>query len=355
MNLLALKETAQAMVANSKGLLAMDESQATCNLRFARAGIAQTVEMRRAYRELLLTAPGLSACISGVILHDETFWQASAEGAPLVGVAHAAGMLVGIKVDSGAADLAGQAGEKVTEGLDRLRQRLQAYAEMGARFAKWRAVFSVDDAERPSLACIDANAHALARYAALCQEAGLTPVVEPEVWMEGGHTLARCQEVTECVLRRVFAQLAVQGVLLEGMILKPNMVTAGLACATQNTPVEVAEATIQCLLRVVPAAVPGIAFLSGGQAGELASCRLNAMHIRLDLPVRTGAPSPSAAYPTLPWPLSFSFARALQHPALEIWAGQEVNKTAAQQALLHRARCHCAALQGDYHAALEAC
>ena len=204
----------------------------------------------------------------------------------------------------------------------------------------------------PGAACIAANAHALARYAALCQEAGLVPIVEPEVLMDGEHSMARCRTVTEDVLRQVFDQLYRQHVLLEGMILKPNMVLAGLACAIQNTAAEVAEATVQSLLRAVPAAVPGIAFLSGGQSGEQASSRLNAMHTRYDPPVGPHA-SPSKC--ALPWPLSFSFGRAIQHPALEIWAGQEVNKTAAQQALLHRARCHCAALQGDYHAALEVC
>jgi fructose-bisphosphate aldolase, class I len=338
MNLQGLRATAQAMVAGGKGLLAMDESTGTCNQRLASAGIAQTVEMRRAYRELLLTTPGLGTCISGVILVDETIHQAQIDGTPLMQVARDAGMLVGIKVDSGAKDLAGHAGEKVTEGLDGLRDRLHGYFELGARFAKWRGVFTVDNARLPSAACIEANAHALARYAALCQEAGLVPIVEPEVLMAGTHTLARCQAVTEAVLRRVFEQAVRQGVMLEAMILKPNMVIAGLTCAAQHSAADVASATLQCLRRVVPAAVPGIAFLSGGQSGELASSRLNAMH----------------AEPTAPWPLSFSFARALQHPALDIWAGQDTNRMAAQQALLHRARCNRAALGGEYSAAMEA-
>jgi fructose-bisphosphate aldolase, class I len=338
MNAAMLVETAQALVANGKGLLAMDESNGTCNQRFANAGIPQTVEMRRAYRDLLLTAPGLGSCISGVILVDETIRQATADGSPFVRVAHNAGMRVGIKVDIGAKDLAAHPGEKVTEGLDGLRDRLRSYFEMGASFAKWRAVIAVDHARLPTTACIDANAHALARYAALCQEAGLVPIIEPEVLMDGTHTQARCQAVTEAVLRSVFAELVLQEVLLEALILKPNMVIAGLACTAQNTAAEVADATLQCLLRAVPAAVPGIAFLSGGQSGELASSRLNAMH------VGTG----------MPWPLSFSFARALQHPALDIWAGRQANRDAAHQALMHRARCNCAALRGQYSAAMEA-
>jgi len=350
MNTSVLIETAQAMVALGKGLLAMDESVGTCNKRFASAGIPQTMEMRRAYRELLLTTPDLGACISGAILHDETIRQATTDGIPFIKVARDAGILVGIKVDAGTSDLAAHSGEKVTEGLDGLRQRLQSYVEMGARFAKWRAVIAVSDTGHPSLGCIEANAHALARYAAQCQEVSLVPIIEPEVLMDGQHSQERCQEVSEAVLRYVFDQLTRQGVMLEAMILKPNMVLAGLACSTQNTVAEVAEATVQCLLRVVPAAVPGIMFLSGGQSGELASSRLNAMHLRygpLSSPLTISSRHP------LPWPLSFSFARAIQHPALEIWAGEEANKALAQQALLHRARCNSAALNGDYDAALE--
>ncbi len=338
MNVQALIETAQAMVADGKGLLAMDESNGTCNQRFASAGIAPTVEMRRAYRELLLATPGLGACISGVILYDETIRQAKADGTPFVQVARDAGLLVGIKVDTGARALAAHPGEKVTEGLDGLRERLQACFEMGARFAKWRGVIAVDGERLPTAACTSVNANALARYAALCQEAGLVPIIEPEVLMDGTHPLARCQLVTEAVLRSVFDQLALQGVVLEALILKPNMVTAGLACPVQNSADEVADATLQCLRRVVPAAVPGIAFLSGGQSGELASRRLNALNLK----------------PGTPWRLSFSFARALQHPALDIWAGKPANRVAAQQALLHRARCNRAASRGEYSAAMEA-
>ena len=337
MNTQALTETARAMVAKGKGLLAMDESNGTCNKRFASAGIPQTVEMRRAWRELLLTTSGLGTCISGVILFDETLRQAKNDGTPFVQVARDAGVLVGIKVDTGAKALAAHPGETVTEGLDGLRERLLSYFETGARFAKWRGVVAMDDMHLPTSACTSANAHALARYAALCQEAGLVPIIEPEVLMDGPHTQARCQDVTEAVLRTVFEQLVLQGVVLEAMILKPNMVIAGMACTTRNTAAEVADATMQCLRRAVPSAVPGIMFLSGGQAGEEASSRLNAMHLGGDLP----------------WPLSFSFGRALQHPALDIWAGKDANRMAAQRALMHRARCNSAALKGQYRTAME--
>ena len=246
--------TARAMVAGDKGLLAMDESNGTCNQRFANVGIPQTVEMRRVYRELLLTAPGLGACISGVILYDETIRQRAADGTPLVQVALDAELLIGIKVDTGAKAFAAHPGEKVTEGLDGLRERLQAYFTMGARFAKWRAVIAVNNTHLPTAACIESNAHALARYAALCQQAGLVPIIEPEVLMSGTHTSDRCQDVTEAVLRSVFRQLTLQGVVLEAMILKPNMVIAGLACTTQNTAAEVVDSTVQCLLRTVRAA-----------------------------------------------------------------------------------------------------
>ena len=338
MNTDTLIATAQALLADGKGLLAMDESNATCNQRFAAVGIAQTQEMRRAYRELLLTAPGLSESISGVILFDETMHQATTSGTPFVQVAAHAGILVGIKADTGAKDFAAHPGEKLTEGLDGLRERLQSHFQQGARFAKWRGVIAIDDANLPTRACIEANAHALARYAALCQEAGLVPIIEPEVLMQGAHTQARCQQVTEAVLHSVFEHLVQQGVVLEALILKPNMVTAGSACTTQNTAAEVADATLQCLRRSVPAAVPGIAFLSGGQSGEQASSRLNAMHDGRKLP----------------WTLTFSFARAIQNPALEIWAGLDANRAAAQAALLHRARCNSAALKGEYNAAMEA-
>src|ERR1019366_2575148 len=250
MNILILTDTAKAMVADDKGLLAMDESHPTCNKRFAKLGIPQTVEARRAYRELIVTAPGLGESISGAILFDETIRQQKKDGTPFVKVLTDAGIMPGIKVDTGAKDLAGYPGEKITEGLDGLRDRLKEYFQMGARFAKWRAAIAIGDG-LPSRGCLEANAHALARYAALCQEAGLVPIVEPEVLMDGGHTLERCGEVTEEVLRTVFQQLYTQRVALEGMLLKPNMVLPGLTCPKQESVDEVADATVRCLLRTV--------------------------------------------------------------------------------------------------------
>lgn len=338
MNTQRLLDTARALISNDKGLLAMDESQPTCNKRFAKFGIPQTEEARRAYRELLITTPGLGKSISGVILFDETIRQGTMEGTPFIQVITDAGIIPGIKVDAGAKDLAGHPGEKITEGLDGLRARLKEYFQLGARFAKWRAVIPVGD-DVPSRSGLEANAHALARYAALCQEAGLVPIVEPEVLMDGEHTLERCRIVTEEALRNVFIQLNCQRVLLEGIILKPNMVLPGLTCLQQASDEAVADATVQCLLRHVPAAVPGIAFLSGGQSAELASARLNAMNVRFK---SRG-----------PWALSFSYGRAIQQAALEIWHGQEANVKAAQQALLHRARFNRAARRGEYNAAME--
>ena len=363
MNSETLIATAKALVADDKGLLAMDESNPTCNKRFAKLNISQTVEARRAYRELIVTAPGLGESISGAILFDETIRQQKQYGTPFLKVLADAGIIPGIKVDSGAKDLAAHPGEKITEGLDGLRDRLAEYFQMGARFAKWRAVITIGEG-LPSRSGLEANAHALARYATLCQEAGLVPIVEPEVLMDGDHSLERCLKVTEEVLRNVFIQLNCQRVLLEGMILKPNMVLPGLTCPPHEEVAEVgageqqfqvrlkdrqpdelqaadevADTTVQCLLRTVPAAVPGIAFLSGGQSAELASARLNSMNVRFKS--------------RLPWELSFSFARAIQQPALEIWRGQEANVKAAQQALLHRARCNRAARRGEYTAAME--
>ncbi len=337
MNAQELMVTAKALVAGDKGLLAMDESTPTCNKRFARWGIPQTGEARRTYRELIVTTPGLGESISGVILYDETIRQKKKDGTPFVKVLADAGIIPGIKVDTGAKDLAAHPGEKITEGLDGLRARLAEYFQMGARFAKWRAVIALGDGI-PSVGCIEANAQALARYAALCQEAGLVPVVEPEVLMDGAHTMERCRDVTEEVLRTVFTRLYVQRVMLEGMILKPNMVLPGLTCPRQERVDEVADATVRCLLRAVPAAVPGVAFLSGGQSAELASARLNAMNARFKSP---------------PWALAFSFARAIQQPALDLWQGKEANVSAAQQALYHRAKCNSAARRGEYNAAME--
>jgi fructose-bisphosphate aldolase class I len=338
MNTQLLIETARRMVAGDKGLLAMDESSPTCNKRFAKLAIPQTVDARRAWRELIITTPGLGESISGAILYDETIRQQKKDGTPFVKIIANAGIIPGIKVDTGAKDLAEHPGEKITEGLDGLRDRLAEYFEMGARFAKWRAVITLGDGI-PSRGCMEANAEALARYAALCQEAGLVPVVEPEVLMDGTHSLDRCREVTEEVLRTVFTELYTQGAMLEGLILKPNMVLPGLTCATQEGVGEVADATVECLLRAVPAAVPGVAFLSGGQSSELASARLNAMNVRFRSRV--------------PWALAFSFARAIQQPAMEIWRGQEANVPAAQQALNHRAKCNRAARAGEYSAAME--
>jgi len=339
MNAQVLLETAKLLMADDKGLLAMDESNGTCNRRFAALGIPQTAEMRCAYRDLIVAAPGLGDGISGAILYDETIRQRTLAGIPFAQALAAVGIMPGIKVDSGAIDMAGFPGEKITEGLDGLRDRLMEYAQMGARFAKWRAVIVIGD-NIPSSGCIEANAQTLARYAALCQEAGLVPIVEQEVLIDGDHSLQRCQVVTENVLQIVFQQLAIQRVVLEGMLLKPSMVLPGLACSQQDSVDAVANATVNCLLRSVPAAVPGVAFLSGGQTPELASARLNAMHTRFK--------------GRLPWPLTFSFSRAVQQPALDIWLGLEANVAAAQQALVHRVRCNRAARRGEYSAALEA-
>jgi len=338
MNVQRLINAARGLVANGKGLLAMDESNPTCNQRFARLGIPQTEEMRRQYRELIVTTPGLSDSISGAILYDETIHQRMSDGTFFAKSLTDAGILPGIKVDTGAKSLPNRPGEKVTEGLDGLRDRLDEYANMGARFAKWRAVITIGEG-LPTRSCIEANAHALARYAALCQDAGLVPVVEPEVLMDGAHTLERCCEVTEEVLRTVFDQLYRQGVMLEGVILKPNMVLPGSTCPKQEAVDEVADATVRCLLRSVPASVPGIAFLSGGQSAELASARLNAMNVRFES--------------RLPWALAFSFARAIQQPALEIWRGEAANGLEAQVALRHRAQCNRAARRGEYSAGME--
>ncbi|MBC7534345.1 MAG: fructose-bisphosphate aldolase class I [Ferruginibacter sp.] len=330
--------TANALVAGSKGLLAMDESTGTCNKRFAALGILQTEEYRRDWRELIATTPGLGKYISGAILYDETIHQKKKDGTLIVNAIINDGIIPGIKVDIGAKAMAGFPGEKITEGLDGLRERLNEYYKMGARFAKWRAVIAIGNGI-PTRACIEANANALARYASLCQEAGMVPVVEPEVLMDGDHDLKRCFDITEHVLLTVFDQLYRQKVLLEGMLLKPNMVIPGLQCFEQASVDEVAEATIQCLLQSVPAAVGGIAFLSGGQSGKMASAHLNAMHVWHATKI--------------PWPLTFSFGRAIQQPAMSIWRGAESNRHEAQQALYHRVKCDDAARRGEYTAAME--
>jgi len=338
MNTQQLIDTAKAMVADDKGLLAMDESTPTCDKRFVKLGIPQNEETRLIYREMIVSTPGLSESISGAILYDETLRQQKHDGGSFVKALTDVGIIPGIKVDTGAKEMATHPGEKITEGLDGLRERLAEYVKMGARFAKWRAVITIGEGI-PSRGCIEANAHALARYAALCQEASLVPIIEPEVLMDGDHTLERCFEVTEETLRTVFDQLYRQRVMLEGIILKPNMVLPGLICSQQNSVDEVADATVACFLRAVPAAVPGITFLSGGQSSELASARLNAMNVKFKSQV--------------PWELAFSFARAIQQPAMGIWGGNSANSVAAQKALYHRAKCNRDARRGEYNTAME--
>jgi fructose-bisphosphate aldolase, class I len=336
-----LAAIANALVAPGKGLIAIDESNRTCNKRFEEVGIAPTEENRRAYRELILTTPGLGSFISGAILYDETIRESTKDGDPFVKVMTNAGIIPGIKVDTGAKDLAAHPGEKVTEGLDGLRERLAEYYKMGARFAKWRAVIRIG-AGLPSEGCIEANAHALTRYAALCQEGGLLPIVEPEVLMDGDHSIECCAETTEKVQRAVFNQLYTQRVAFELMILKPNMVLPGREFPKQADVEQVADATVNCLLRAVPAAVCGIAFLSGGQGCAAASAHLNAMN---SMKGKSGS--------RIPWPLTFSYARAIQQPALHLWKGLDSNVKAAQEALLYRAKCNSAARQGKYSEKME--
>lgn len=338
MNDKILIDTISGLFADDKGLLAMDESIPTCNKRFAKTDIPQNTETRRDWRELLVTTPGLNDPIGGAILCDETIHQNKRDGTPIIKTLIDEGIIPGIKVDKGAKFMSAHPGEKVTEGLDGLRGRLKEYFQMGARFAKWRAVISIGESI-PSRSCIEANANILALYASLCQEAGLVPIVEPEVLMDGAHDLHVCFTITEEVMRSVFAHLYLQKVMLEGIILKPNMVIPGLSCPKQAIIDEVADATVKCLLQSVPAAVGAIAFLSGGQSPQDASAHLNAMHTNFNN--------------HLPWILSFSFARAIQQPALEIWKGKDENIEAAQSALLHRAKCDKAARQGLYNAAME--
>ena len=328
----SLRDTAHALVAEGKGILAADESTGTIKKRLDSIRVESTEANRRDYRELLFTTPGLGGHISGVILFDETLRQDAAGGTPLVEVLQDAGIIPGIKVDKGAKPLAGHPDETVTEGLDGLRERLAEYAALGARFAKWRAVYRIGEAI-PSPACITANAHALARYAALSQEAGLVPIVEPEVLTDGDHDIEDCEIVTEEALATVFAELAVQDVLLEGMLLKPNMVISGAGCAEQADVEEVAKRSLRCLLRNVPAAMPGIVFLSGGQSDEVATRHLDAMN---KLPAMK------------PWKLSFSYGRALQAAPLKAWGGKAANAAAAQAALMERAKANGAATLGKY-------
>jgi fructose-bisphosphate aldolase class I len=332
-----LISTAQAMTPAGRGILAADESTGTIKKRFDTIGVESTEGTRRAYRGMLFTTPGAEEHISGVIMYDETVRQQTDDGTPFPLLLAGKGIVPGIKVDTGAKKLAGFPGEKVTEGLDGLRERLAEYYELGARFAKWRAVITIGEGI-PTTTCINANAHALARYAALCQEASIVPIVEPEVLMDGDHTIERYEEVTTATLVRVYAALHEHRVLLEGTILKPNMVLSGSTCPVQADTNQVADATVRTLLRTVPAAVPGIAFLSGGQTPEQATAHLNAMNER---------------HPDLPWELSFSYGRALQQPVLQAWRGEAANVPAAQQAFLHRAKLNGLARYGKYTADME--
>jgi fructose-bisphosphate aldolase class I len=331
-----LQSIAKRLVAPGKGILAADESLPTIEKRFKSINLPSTEENRRAYREVLFTTKGVGEFISGVILFDETIRQKTKDGRPFVQALEEQGIIPGIKVDKGAKAMANFPGEKITEGLDGLRDRLKEYRGLGARFAKWRAVITIGEGI-PTQTCIDANAEALARYAALCQEGELVPIVEPEVLMDGSHTIERHFEVTERTLRSVFRALAEHRVALEGMLLKPNMVLSGKECPQQASVQEVAEATVRCMKRVVPAAVPGLVFLSGGQTDQQATEHLNAMN-RL---------------PDLPWQLSFSYGRALQAPVLKAWQGDAANVAAAQQAFYHRAWCNSKARFGDYTEAME--
>lgn len=338
MNTNELISTATALMAGHKGLLALDESISTCNKRFEEAGIPQTLAYRRAYRELIVTTPGLGKCISGAILFDETIHQATSNGVLFVDVLKKAGIIPGIKLDEGTIELAGFPGEKITQGLDGLPDRLTKYYQLGARFAKWRAVITIG-AGIPTHACIEANTHTLARYAAMCQQANIVPIVEPEVLMDGDHTLEQCFGVTKNVLHTLFNQLYTQRVNLQALILKPNMIVPGIACSQQVDVNTVADATVQCLLQSVPAAIAGIAFLSGGQSPQMATAHLNAMHVKYK--------------GKLPWPLTFSFARAIQQPALQIWKGDDDNVEAAQKMLYYRSSLDDAARKGEYKPDME--
>lgn len=337
----ALKQTATAMVAPGQGILAMDESNPTCGKRLQAVGVENTEPNRVTYRDLLLGTPGLGDYISGAILYDETIRQKNPEGRAFTELMQEQDIIPGIKVDTGAKELALHPGEKVTEGLDGLRERLEEYRGFGARFCKWRAVITIDmEKGLPSRGCIEANAHALARYAALCQEAGLVPIVEPEVLLDGGHSIEDSFAITRETQHTVFEQLYRQNIFFEGMVLKPSMVVSGKENAKQASVQEVAERTLECLQQTVPAAVPGIAFLSGGQSDEQATQHLNTMN-RL------------AAELALPWRLTFSYARALQHQALTTWKGDPTQVEAARKALLHRAKLNSLASKGEYRDEME--
>lgn len=331
-----LKATALAMVAPGKGILAADESSPTIGKRFANLGIDSTEDNRRAYREMFFTAEGINEYVSGVILYDETIRQSASDGTPFPKLMQDLGIIPGIKVDTGAKELAGAPGEKITEGLDGLRERLAEYYDLGARFAKWRAVITIGDG-LPSDYCIHVNAHALARYGALCQEAGIVPIIEPEVLMDWSNSIDTCEEVTSKTLKAVFAELENQRVMLEGIVLKPNMIVAGIKCADQAGVDEVAQRTMKVLKENVPANVAGIAFLSGGQSDEAASAHLDALN-------KLGGN---------PWPLTFSYGRALQMAAMQTWAGKPENLGAGAATALQRAKCNSAATYGKYSAEME--
>jgi len=332
-----LGSVAKAVVANQKGVLAADESSPTIRKRFDSIKVESTEENRRRYREILFTTEGIERHIGGIILFDETLRQSTKDGTPFPRLLSERGIIPGIKVDKGAKELALYAGEKITEGLDGLRERLLEYKQLGAQFAKWRAVIEINERDIPTVFGIRANAHALARYAALCQELDIVPIVEPEVLMDGDHDIERCESVTSQVLETVFTELDAHHVLLEGMLLKPNMVIAGMKCARQAGIEQVAEATMRCMTRYVPAAVPGIVYLSGGQSAEQATANLNAMN----------------AMGPHPWQVSFSYGRALQAPVLAAWKGQESNVAAAQHALSKRCRLNGLAREGMYAQEME--
>ncbi len=338
MNLAKLESTAREMVSGGRGILAMDESTGTCTSRFENLGVPSTEETRLSYRSMLVTAEGLSEFISGAILFDETIRQRVKGETPFATYLNDSGIVPGIKVDTGAKALAGQPGEKVTEGLDGLRERLQEYVSLGARFAKWRAVITIGDGI-PSDACLMANAHGLARYAALCQEADVVPIVEPEVLMDGGHSIEQCRDVTHRTLKTVFHQLDNQGVALSGIVLKPNMVLSGKECTEQASVEEVARQTVDCFLDCVPASVPGVAFLSGGQTDEQATQHLNKMN-QLGL--------------NLPWYLTFSYGRALQQAPMKAWSGDNSKTVEVHQKILQRAEVNALASQGQFEEAVNA-
>jgi fructose-bisphosphate aldolase class I len=334
-----LIQTAKELMAVGKGVIAADESAATCEKRFTAVNVQCTEENRRAYREVLLGAPGIEQYVSGVILFDETIRQKAADGTPFSELLAKKGVIPGIKVDGGVKELALHSGEKITEGLDGLRERLLEYVKLGARFAKWRAVITIGEGI-PSVACIHTNAHALARYAALCQEAGIVPIIEPEVLIDGDHTIEQSYQATAAILKKTFEEAKDQDVLLEGMILKASMVIAGKSAEHQSTPEEVAEQTVKCLPENVPHDLAGVVFLSGGQSDEQATANLNAMN----------------KIPNLPWKLTFSYSRAIQNPVLKIWAQNialEENTAAARAALLFRTKMNSLAAEGKYADEME--